>query len=56
MIDNVQRASRGPLAARDLAQIYERIMDVMRSIQKHEIVPDAAPTAHETEIDSQFED
>ena len=29
----------------------------MRSIQKHEIVPDnAAPTGHETEIDSQFED
>ena len=56
VIANVQRASGGPLAARDLAQIYERIMDVMRSIQKHEIVPDAAPPLHETEIDSQFED
>lgn|ERR1700690_431701 len=42
VIANVQRASQGPLAARDLAQIYERIMDVMRSIQKHEIVPDEA--------------
>jgi chorismate mutase len=57
VIANVQRASQGPLAARDLAQIYERIMDVMRSIQKHEIVPDGAPsTGHDTEIDSQFED
>ena len=56
VIANVQRASQGPLAERDLAQIYERIMDVMRSIQKHEIVPDAAPPGHETEIDSQFED
>jgi chorismate mutase len=57
VIANVQRASQGPLAARDLAQIYERIMDVMRSIQKHEIVPDSAPsTGHDTEIDSQFED
>ncbi len=57
VIANVQRASQGPLAARDLAQIYERIMDVMRSIQKHEIVPDNAPsTGHDTEIDSQFED
>jgi chorismate mutase len=37
---NVQRSSSGPLTERDLAQIYERIMDVMRSIQKHEIVPD----------------
>src|SRR5271165_1164360 len=56
VIANVQRASAGPLAARDLAQIYERIMDVMRSIQKHEIVADAKATSHETEIDSQFED
>jgi chorismate mutase len=57
VIASVQRASQGPLAARDLAQIYERIMDVMRSIQKHEIVPDSAPSAgHDTELDSQFED
>jgi len=56
VIANVQRASTGPLTARDLAQIYERIMDVMRSIQKHEIVPEAAPAGHETEIDSQLED
>jgi chorismate mutase len=56
VIANVQRLSTGPLAPRDLAQIYERIMDVMRSIQKHEIVPEAPPASHETEIDSQFED
>ncbi len=41
VIANVQRNSPGPLAQRDLGQIYERIMDVMRSIQKHEIVPGA---------------
>jgi chorismate mutase len=40
VIANVQQSSGGPLTERDLAQIYERIMDVMRSIQKHEIVPD----------------
>lgn len=56
VIANVQRSSAGPLAARDLAQIYERIMDVMRSIQKHEIVPDAEPASREIELDSQFED
>lgn len=39
VIANVQQSSAGPLTERDLAQIYERIMDVMRSIQKHEIVP-----------------
>jgi hypothetical protein len=36
----VQRSNTGPLGERDLGQIYERIMDVMRGIQKHEIVPD----------------
>lgn len=56
VIANVQQSSRGPLAQRDLAQIFERIMDVMRSVQKHEIVSDPASSARETEIDSQLED
>jgi chorismate mutase len=56
VIANVQRSSTGPLAARDLAHIYERIMDVMRSIQKHEIVPESVPEGRETELDSQIED
>ena len=56
VIAHVQSCSGGPLAARDLAQIYERIMDVMRSIQKHEIVPDSAPQPRDTEIDSQYKD
>jgi chorismate mutase len=56
VITNVQQSSSGPLTARDLAQIYERIMDVMRSIQKHEIVPDSEPTARDSEIDSQLND
>ena len=55
VIANVQRSSTGPLVERDLAQIYERIIDVMRSIQKHEIAPDE-PASRETEMDSQFED
>jgi len=56
VVANVQQSNKGPLAARDLARIYERIMDVMRSIQKHEIVPDQAPSGRETELDSQIED
>ena len=51
VIANVQRSSTGPLAERDLGQIYERIMDVMRSIQQHEIVPDSGPATHEAEVD-----
>jgi chorismate mutase len=56
VIANAQRANQGPLAARDLAGIFERIMDVMRGIQKHEIVPDSAPPPRDTEIDSQYKD
>jgi chorismate mutase len=56
VIANVQRSSQGPLAALDLANIFERIMDVMRSIQKHEIVPDSEPPSRGTEIDSKYED
>jgi len=54
VIANVQSSSTGPLAARDLGQIYERIMDVMRSIQQHEIVPDSGPPARDGETDSKF--
>ncbi len=55
VIANAQKFNGGPLVARDLAQIYERIMDVMRSIQKHEIVPDSEPAPRGTEIDSKYE-
>ena len=56
VIENVQSCNTGPLVQRDLAQIFERIMDVMRSIQKHEIVPDSEPAARDSEIDSQLND
>jgi len=56
VIANVQKHNGGPLAGRDLAQVYERIMDVMRSIQKHEIVPGAGRAPHDTEIDSKLQD
>jgi len=41
VFENVQAANRGPLAGRDLVRIYERIIDVMRTIQKEEIVAKA---------------
>jgi chorismate mutase len=52
VIANVRRSSAGPLSDRDLGQIYERIMDVMRSIQKHEIVLDAEGTGRSAESDA----
>ena len=56
VFDNVQQANPGPLPGRDLVRIYERIIDVMRNIQKEEIVttPDQAET--ETEFDSEVND
>ena len=56
VLGQVQEQNRGPLQHRHLIQIYERIMDVMRSIQKHEIVPDSEPLPRGTEIDSKYED
>ena len=54
---NVQEVNQGPLPGRDLAQIYERIMDVMRKLQKDEIVPPAkSATASDTELDSDVND
>ena len=39
VLTQVQAANHGPLQGRHLVQIYERIMDVMRNIQKEEIEP-----------------
>lgn len=55
VFDNVQQANSGPLPGRDLVRIYERIIDVMRNIQKEEIVSAPAPDA-ETELDSEVND
>jgi chorismate mutase len=38
VFENVQNVNPGPLPGRDLVRIYERIIDVMRNIQKEEIV------------------
>lgn len=57
VFENVQAANQGPLPGRDLVRIYERIIDVMRNIQKEEIAP-AQQQANEaeTEIESDVND
>ena len=37
IFENVGRENRGPLPAAELRHIYERIIDVMRKLQKDEI-------------------
>jgi chorismate mutase len=39
IFENVGKANTGPLPDKDLQHIFERIIDVMRAIQKEEIVP-----------------
>jgi len=56
VFENVQGANRGPLPGRDLVRIYERIIDVMRNIQKEEIVSAPEPGDPETELDSEVND
>jgi chorismate mutase len=37
IFENVRRLNRGPLPEGELIQIFERVIDVMRKIQKQEI-------------------
>ena len=56
VFENVQEANPGPLPGRDLVRIYERIIDVMRNMQKEEIVSKAEAAEAETELDSEVND
>src|SRR3954466_15382498 len=54
VFENTRQANRGPLPDRDLQRIYERIMDVMRQIQREEIAPETAAAGDglgDTELD-----
>jgi chorismate mutase-like protein len=53
---NVRTVNRGPLPDPDLVRIYERIMDIMRQIQREEIAPEPAAGAGDTELDSDVND
>ncbi|HKI26131.1 MAG TPA: chorismate mutase [Candidatus Sulfotelmatobacter sp.] len=56
VLENVQEANHGPLPGRDLVRIYERIMDVMRNIQKEEIAPKAEQEKAQTGLESDLPD
>jgi chorismate mutase len=56
VFSNVCGLNQGPLADADLLRVYERLIDVMRQIQKEEIAPDAAEDLGATELDSQVDD
>ena len=56
VFENVQQINPGPLPGRDLVRIYERIMDVMRNIQKEGIGAKTEMAKAETELDSDVND
>jgi chorismate mutase len=56
VFENVREINRGPLPGQDLVRIFERIMDVMRNIQKQEIVTKREAAKGETELDSGVND
>jgi chorismate mutase len=55
---NVRKANKGPLPDRELLRIYERVMDVMRQIQKEEIAPQMQVEGDRgvTELDNEVND
>src|SRR5260370_9565071 len=56
VFENVEQMNQGPLPGRDLVRIFERIMDVMRNIQKEGIGSKAEEAKAETEWDSEVND
>jgi chorismate mutase-like protein len=58
VFENVKKLNRGPLSDRDLQRVYERIIDIMRQIQREEIAPEVnlANESHDTELDSDVND
>lgn len=54
--ENIARANRGPLPDRELTRIYERLIDVMRKIQKEDVAPKAAHDGGDTELEAEVND
>ncbi len=55
IFENVRKANKGPLPDSELRHVYERIIDVMRNIQKIEIQPKVA-NVDGTEFDIEVND
>ncbi|HEV3315540.1 MAG TPA: chorismate mutase [Candidatus Angelobacter sp.] len=56
IFENVRKANKGPLPDGELRHVYERIIDVMRNIQKIEIQPKVANADGGTEFDIEVND
>jgi chorismate mutase len=56
IFENVRKANSGPLPDSELRHVYERIIDVMRNIQKEEMVSSATTADGTTEFDVEVND
>jgi chorismate mutase len=56
IFENVRKANQGPLPNGELQHVYERIIDVMRNIQKIEIQPASPQAGGNTEFDIEVND
>ena len=56
IFENVSKANGGPLPDSELRQVYERIIDVMRNIQKVEMKPAMEAGTGHTEFDVEVND
>lgn len=56
IFENVRRVNSGPLPDGELRQVFERIIDVMRNIQKVQIVPEQRVADGKTEFDVEVND
>jgi chorismate mutase len=48
---NIARNNSGPLSDIQLRQVYERLIDVMRQIQRDEMVPEVSAQSDRTELE-----
>jgi chorismate mutase len=52
IFQNIARANVGPLSDVQLRQVYERLVDVMRQIQRDEMAPEAEDPGEATGLES----
>jgi chorismate mutase len=50
IFENIARANAGPLSDVQLRQVYERLVDVMRQLQREEMSPETAVEGEITEL------
>jgi chorismate mutase len=51
IFENIKRENEGPLSEVQLRMVYERLVDVMRQIQREEMVPEPLKEDERTELE-----